>query len=231
MVDTGYVVKRSLSEQRLFLGTGPLLGHLDIELTERCNNACMHCYINLPADDEQAARRELTTEQWKDVLKQAAELGVLSVRLTGGEPLLRPDFAELYLYTRCLGLKVMLFTNARLITPELADLFARVPLLKKIEISVYGMHAESYDAVACRPGAYTEFCRGVELLMERQIPFVVKSALLPPNRAEMDEFEVWAATIPWMDRRPSYALFLEHRTRRDSPARNRLISQLRFSPI
>jgi radical SAM protein with 4Fe4S-binding SPASM domain len=59
---------------------------------------------------------------------------------------------------------------------------------------------------------------------------VVKSVLLPANRGEIDEFETWAATIPWMDRRPSYAVFLELRTRGDSPARNRLIRSLRFSP-
>ena len=107
-----------------------------------------------------AARRELTADQWQDILRQAADLGALSVRFTGGEPLLRPDFAEIYLFARRLGLKVMLFTNGRLITPELADLFARVPPLKKIEISVYGMRPESYDAVACAPGAFAEFRRG-----------------------------------------------------------------------
>jgi radical SAM protein with 4Fe4S-binding SPASM domain len=230
MDEQGYVVKRSLAQQRLFQGREPLLGHLDMELTERCNNACMHCYINLPAHDAQAKRRELTVDRWKDILRQAADLGALSVRFTGGEPLLRPDFAEIYLYARRLGMRVMLFTNARLITPELADLFARVPPLKEVEISVYGMHAESYDAVTCAPGAFVEFRRGVELLLERRIPFVVKSALLPPNRAEIDEFEAWAATIPWMDHNPSYAVFLDLRTRRDSLARNRLIAGLRFSP-
>ena len=150
--------------------------------------------------------------------------------MTGGEPLLRADFAELYLYARRLGLQVMLFTNGRLITPELADLLARVPPLKKVEISVYGMHPESYDAVACAPGAFAEFQRGVELLQERRIPFVVKSVLLPPNRAELDEFEAWTATIPWMEGSPSYAVFLDLRTRHDSPAKNRLIRSLRFSP-
>jgi radical SAM protein with 4Fe4S-binding SPASM domain len=127
-------------------------------------------------------------------------------------------------------MRVILFTNARQITPELADLFAKVPPLKKIEISVYGMQAESYDAVTCAPGAFVEFRRGVDLLNERRIPFVVKSVLLPPNRSEIDEFEAWAATNPWMDRPPSYAVFLELRTRRDSPAKNRLIRRLRFSP-
>lgn len=230
MVDTGYAVKRNIGQERFWKGNGPRLPHLDIELTERCNNACMHCYINLPAQDAQAAARELSTDQWKDILRQAADLGALYVRFTGGEPLLRADFAELYLFTRRLGLEVMLFTNARLITSELADLFARVPPRKKVEISVYGMRAESYDAVACVPGAFAEFRRGVALLQERQIPFVVKSVLLPPNRAEMEEFEAWADTLPGMDRDPSYAVFLELRTRRDSTSRNRLIRSLRFTP-
>jgi hypothetical protein len=75
----------------------PALPHLDVELTERCNNACLHCYINRPAADAAAQGRELTTAQWQDLFRQAADLGALSLRFTGGEPLLRPDFAELYL--------------------------------------------------------------------------------------------------------------------------------------
>jgi radical SAM protein with 4Fe4S-binding SPASM domain len=230
MSEQGYAVVRSLAQHPLFRGEGPLLGRLDIELTERCNNACLHCYINLPARDRRAAARELTVGQWQEILRQAADLGALWVRFTGGEPLLRSDFPEIYLSARRLGLKVVLFTNGRLITPELADLLARVPPLKKLEISVYGMRAESYDAVACAPGAYAEFRRGVDLLLERQIPFVVKSVLLPPNRAEIDEFEAWAAKIPWMEHDPNYAVHLDLRVRRDSPAKNRRISRLRFSP-
>jgi radical SAM protein with 4Fe4S-binding SPASM domain len=59
---------------------------------------------------------------------------------------------------------------------------------------------------------------------------VVKSVLLPPNKAEMDEFEAWAATIPGVDRQPGYSVFLELRARHDSPAKNQRIIQLRFSP-
>lgn len=230
MSDQGYVAVHSVAGYPLFGARGPLLSQLDLELTERCNNACQHCYINLPADDAQAARRELTTAQWRDVLRQAAELGALEVRFTGGEPLLRPDFAELYLAARRLGLRVVLFTNARLITPELADLFVRVPPLKKLEVSVYGMHAASYDAVAGARGAYAEFRRGVELLLERGVGFVVKSVLLPANRADAAEFEAWAATLPGMEGNPTYAGPLDLRTRRDSPAKNRRIKRLRSSP-
>ena len=88
------------------------LEQLDIELTERCNNDCIHCCINLPANDAEAQRRELTTQQIRDIFGQAAELGCLQVRITGGEPLLRDDFAELYLVARRLGLRVQLYTNA-----------------------------------------------------------------------------------------------------------------------
>lgn len=230
MGDSAYAVKRTVAEHKLFRNQAPLLGHLDVELTERCNNDCIHCYINRPADDEGAGQRELTTDQWKDILRQAADLGTMSVRFTGGEPLLRDDFVELYLFARRLGLKVTIFTNARLITPALADLLARVPPLRKLEVTVYGMRPASYDAIARVPGAFAEFRRGVDILLEKQIPFVVKSVLLPPNRGEIDELEAWAETIPWMDGAPPFFALLDLRSRRDSPAKNRLIRRLRFSP-
>ena len=149
MEDQGFVLRKSRQNSGLFKAKQPRLTHLDIELTERCNNACMHCYINLPAGDLGAKQRELTTEQWKNILQQASDLGALSVRFTGGEPLLREDFMEIYLFTRRLGMTVHLFTNARLITAEIADTFARIPLLKPIEISVYGMRRRHWPSCCC----------------------------------------------------------------------------------
>lgn len=230
MVDPGYTTNLNINQAVLWHNKKPQLSHLDIELTERCNNACIHCYINLSAQDHTAAMRELSADQWKDIIQQAANMGVLSIRFTGGEPLLRNDFIDIYLFTRRLGIQVILFTNARLITTQLADLFAKVPPRKKIEISSYGMYSSSYDSIARSSGAFVEFRHGVDLLLERGIPFVVKSVLLPPNKGEKDEFETWAASIPWMDRRPSYAAILELRTRRDSEVKNRMIRSLRLSP-
>lgn len=206
------------------------LGHLDIELTERCNNNCIHCCINLPAHDRKALACEMTTEQIKSILTEAAALGCLQVRFTGGEPLLRPDFEELYLFARRLGIKVLIFTNARLITPQLADLLARIPPLVFMEVTVYGMSKKSYEAVSRVRGSFAQFKRGVDLLLDRGIPFVVKSALLPPNKAEMEEFEAWAKTIPWMDKPPSYSMFFDLRNRRDDEKKNALIASLRLTP-
>jgi radical SAM protein with 4Fe4S-binding SPASM domain len=228
-VNQNFVVKKNINKVGIFRGKQPHLSHLDIELTERCNNACIHCYINLPEKDSLAKAKELTADAWKDILRQAADLGALSVRLTGGEPLLREDFAEIYLYARRLGMKVFLFTNGRLITPELADLFVKIPPLKPIEISVYGMHAKSYDAVARAPGAFDQFRRGMDLLTERQIPFVVKFVVLPPNRHELAAFDTWSASLPGM-KEPPHLYSFDLRTRRDSQIKNRIIRQCRFSP-
>ena len=230
MRNDSYVVKRRVGEARLWQDKRPLLGRLDMELTERCNLDCIHCYINQPANDREVKAREMSTEQVKAILTEATELGALTVRFTGGEPLLREDFEELYLFARRRGLKVLLFTNGTLITPELADLLARVPPLEKIEITVYGMSPESYEAVTGVRGAYKAAMRGMELLLERRVPFVVKGALLPPNEEEMEAFESWAATLPWMDRPPRYSMFFDLRARRDSAEKNEQVQGLRRTP-
>ena len=227
---TNYVEKVRSTEVVLWQKQKPLLGGLDIELTERCNNDCIHCCINLPIDDQAARKREMSTDRAKAILAEAAALGCLSVRFTGGEPLLREDFEELYRFARGQGMRVLLFTNARLVTSRLADLLARVPPGEPVEVTVYGMRPESYEAVSRVKGSYAEFRRGVDLLLERRVPFVVKGALLPPNRCEMAQFETWAATIPGMDQPPYYSMFFDLRGRRDSPAKNRQIAGLRPSP-
>jgi len=228
--DRGYVVTRSSAELGPLAKRSPLLRALTIELTERCNNDCIHCCINLPEDDLCARRRELALDEWQGILRQAADLGVLSLRITGGEPLLRDDFADVYLYARRLGMRVTLSTNARCITPKIADLLVRVPPLVGVEVSVYGMRRESYDGVTRRPGSYAGFQRGLALLAERSIRVLVRSSVLPQNRAELDDFEAWAATLPDMRNPPLLGWQYQLRSRRDSKARNRIIQRLRLSP-
>ena len=208
-----------------------LLGQLDIELTERCDNACIHCLINRPEHDADARAREMDSAFVKNILRQAAEMGCLAVRFTGGEPLLRDDFAELYVFARRLGMHVILFTNARRVTAELAQLLARIPPGRAVEVTVYGMHAESYDAAAASPGAFVEFRRGLELLRAYRVPFLVKQSVLPPNRAEIAEFEAFAASLQHRDATPpSYTMNFNLRARRDNPAKNRFIQTLRLTP-
>ena len=208
----------------------PLLRTFDIELTERCNNNCIHCCINLPEHDALARQRELTTSEWKNVLDQATALGALTVRFTGGEPLLHEDFEDLYLYARRLGLRVLLFTNARLITRSIARLFSRIPPLEKIEITVYGMKSESCTAVSRKKNAFGEFRQGIDWLLEYKIPFIIKGTVFPATIDEMEELIAWSSKIPWMDSLPTFPMFLDLRHRRDSSSKNKRIKKLRLTP-
>ena len=230
MESNSHVVKKSLDSASLWKDKGPLLSTLVMELTERCNNDCIHCYINLPEDDRAAKQKELSTEAIKEILSEAASLGCMEIGFSGGEPLLREDFEALYLFARKLGLKVNLCTNATLITPQLANLLARIPPLRPVEITLYGMKRKSYEAVTRNPGSFEAAWRGIHLLLDKEVKVLMRSCLLPPNKDERKDFEAWASTVPGMHKPPSYNFFFDLRHRRDSQARNRLIRQLRLSP-
>jgi radical SAM protein with 4Fe4S-binding SPASM domain len=226
MTGTAYVKKIRSGEARLWPSRKPALTRLDIELTERCNNDCVHCSVNRPAGDREARERERSAGSWKKLLDEAAALGCLVVRLTGGEPFLRNDFEEIYVHARRLGLRVMIFTNATLVTPRLARLLQDTPPLEAVEVSVYGMTKETYEEVTRTPGSFDAFRRGLGLLREHGVPFIVKGAVLPATRGEMDEFETWAAALPGAAGLPSFAMLFDLRSRRDG-RKNELIASLR----
>jgi radical SAM protein with 4Fe4S-binding SPASM domain len=225
-----YVAQLPETQWDLFVRKFARETRIDIELTERCNNNCIHCYINKPANDRECMRREMSTAQVKDILQQAADLGKVRLLITGGEPLLRKDFTEIYETARRLGLRVQLFTNGTLITPKLADLFARIPPLEKIEISVYGMSPESYEAVTRNPGSFRAFRRGVALLWERGVRFMLKMPVLAPNKHELQAFEEWCDSMPGTGTVKGFGALYKKRTRRDSDEKDLAIEGLRESP-
>ena len=76
----------------------------DLEITARCNHDCRHCYIVLPAGDRAAQEQELSVAEISDIAAQAVNLGAVWCLVTGGEPLLRSDFPEIYLALKRKGL-------------------------------------------------------------------------------------------------------------------------------
>lgn len=154
------------------------------ELTERCNLTCAHCYINQAAACASARKRELTTAQARLLLDQAAEAGCLFLVMTGGEPLVRPDFLDIYHHARRCGIIVSLFTNATLVTPRIADALADVRP-QVVDISLYGATAATYEAVTGVAGSYERFRRGTDLLLARGLRVTLKSVIMKANRHEL----------------------------------------------
>lgn len=157
---------------------------LTLEITIRCNNNCSHCYINTQASDASARQKELTLEQIKAIIDESVKLGVVWLTLTGGEPLLREDFSDIYMYAKKSGLLVSIFTNAAMVTPKHIELFKQYPP-RDIEITVYGVTQETYEKVTRTPGSYEAFMRGLNLLLDNGVNVRLKTTVMQSNIHEM----------------------------------------------
>lgn len=156
-----------------------------IDLTYRCNNVCNHCWLWLPANAPQQ-RQELTFDEIRRIADEARALGVREWDISGGEPMLRPDFPEIF---DCLTRQSRMYTlrtNGTLITPEIARLMKRHGAKW---ISVYGATGEVYDRITHNPGGFEQLMRGFALLKEAGVAFTVQ---LFPMR---DNWHQWPQMI------------------------------------
>lgn len=117
------------------------------ELTVRCNLHCKMCLFR--HDDSENAEimsKELTAEQWIDMAEQVADAGTVSLLITGGEPLLRPDFCEIWEGIYKNGFLITLYTNAVLVTDKVMKTLEKYPP-HKIGVTIYGSSSEIYEKV------------------------------------------------------------------------------------
>jgi radical SAM protein with 4Fe4S-binding SPASM domain len=198
----------------------------DLEVTARCNNDCRHCYINLPAGDRTAKGGELSVDEIMNIARQAVDMGAVWCLLTGGEPLLRTDFPEIYLGLKRLGLLVGVFTNACLITPAHVALFEKHPP-RDLEVTVYGATLTTYEGITRRPGSFEAFVRGLDLLVAGGLKVRLKAMALRSNIHEFDEISHFCR-----ERTKDYYRFdpLLHLRFDGDPARNEEIKSERLSP-
>lgn len=158
----------------------------DIAITARCNNNCRHCYINLPATDSRAKGKEPDLEKIKRIVDEAVSLGALWCLVSGGEPLLRDDFCDIYRYLKQKGLLISVFTNATLVTEQHVRLFKKYPP-RNIEVSVYGSTQETYERVTRTPGSFAAFENGLKLLLKSGLAVRLKAMALRSNVHEMPQ--------------------------------------------
>lgn len=170
----------------------PLMG--SIEVTERCNVHCVHCYINQSAGDQGICDQELSCDQLFKIIDQIVEEGCLWILFTGGEPFLRPDFPDIYLYAKRKGLLITLFTNGTLLTPMIVDLLAQYPPFS-IEISLYGFSLETYERVTGVTGSYAQCMRGINLLLQHDLPLKLKTVVMDANQHELGVMKVFAKKL------------------------------------
>ena len=144
-----------------------------IEVTPVCNFNCIHCYL----DDKRTKNDEMKSSQILTIIDILAEVGMLVLTFTGGEPLLRKDFKEIYLYAKRKGMQVELFTNGFLLDEELLQLFREYPPLE-IDISLYGSTDDKYEEVTGVKGAFTKVKNNIKRFKENGINIGLKSTIM-----------------------------------------------------
>ncbi|TAN60372.1 radical SAM protein [bacterium] len=204
----------------------------DLEITARCNNNCRHCYINLPQEDKAAQQRELSAGQINKIADEAVSLGAFWCLISGGEPLLRKDFFEIYLGLKKRGLLVSVFTNAGLITDKHIRLFKSYPP-RDIEVSVYGVTKETYERVSRKPGSFNHFIRGLNLLLDSGIRVRLKAMALRSNVGELPEIARFCRqkTKDYFRFDPFLHLRFDRDTRRNAEIKSERLSDQEITAI
>jgi radical SAM protein with 4Fe4S-binding SPASM domain len=183
-IDSGELFA-TLRRRRARRGALPISGSL--EMTSRCNWHCRHCYLRPPL----ASDAELDTLQFCALFDALAAREVLSILLTGGEPLLRRDFKDLYRHAKQCGFLITLFTNASLIDDGMADFLAEWSP-RRIEITLYGSTPATWDAVTSVAGSFAQAHAGIACLLKRNLPVAFKTMGLRANVDELTAMRRWA---------------------------------------
>ena len=147
---------------------------VQFDLTYRCNERCVHCYLD--HDDY----GELTAPEIMGVLDQLAEAGVFFLCFSGGEVLMRRDFFRILEYARSLLFGVKVKTNAFMIGKNEADRLCELSV-QSVQVSVYSHRPEVHDAITKLPGSLKRSLAGIALLRERGMKVVIANVLMRQN--------------------------------------------------
>ena len=155
----------------------------NFELTARCNFDCPMCYVHLKQEDIDAQGRELTAAQWIDIARQARDMGMIFVLLTGGEPFVRKDFFEIYHAMKEMGLMVSINSNGSMLSGEILRKLIEDPPFR-INVSLYGGSPETYCAM-CGRNAYDQVVENVAALRAAGIDVRLNVSITPYNRHDL----------------------------------------------
>jgi MoaA/NifB/PqqE/SkfB family radical SAM enzyme len=167
----------------------PLEGNLD--LTYRCINNCRHCWLRIPSDSPEE-ENELTFDEIKKIVDEARSMGCRSWNISGGEPMLRPDFTDIFGYITKKSVSYSLNTNGSLITPEIARLLKRKGTKM---VALYGATAEVHDHITRQPGSFEATMRGFAYLKEAGVGFIVQIIPMRDNYHQFNDMRNLAESL------------------------------------
>ncbi|MFA5146333.1 MAG: radical SAM protein [Candidatus Omnitrophota bacterium] len=157
---------------------------IQMELTYRCPLHCIHCYsdcYNNPGSED----KELSADGVKDMMDKLYDAGCLWLCLTGGDPLVRSDFPDIYEYARRKGFVVTVFTSLASLDDVVLKKFIDIPPFV-IEVTVNGATPETYERVSQVKGSFSRVMANMKKITDARLPLRIKAMVLRENMHEMD---------------------------------------------
>lgn len=154
------------------------------ELTPRCNFNCRMCYVHLPENEIKKHGTELTGAEWIRIAQEAKDAGTTWLCITGGEPLMHPEFETIWRELTQMGFFITLQTNASLLT-EYEKLFEECPP-RACKITLYGSNDQVYRDVCRVENGFTKADAGIRMLRQMKIPVELVSTVIQQNLDDVE---------------------------------------------
>lgn len=159
------------------------------ELTVRCNLHCKMClFRHDDSENQEIKSKELTASQWIQLAKDVAQAGTMSLLITGGEPMLRPDFCEIWEGIYKEGFFITLYTNATLLTPKIMETLRMYPP-HKIGVTLYGASPKTYETVCGNGNAFYKAIEGMKQLQTLPSKLEFRTTIIKDNYHEASAIE------------------------------------------
>lgn len=165
----------------------PRIHSCQIELTNRCNERCIHCYI-----PHELKNKILPTEVIFDVFEQLHEMGTLGLTLSGGEALTHPDICKILRKARELDFSINLLSNIVLLNDEIIECLKEInPSL--VQTSLYSMNPDEHDKITKLKGSQKKTLNAIERLIKEEIPVQISCPTMRTNFRSYKKVLEWAS--------------------------------------
>lgn len=171
-------VKDSTQEAMLdMINEHPHLMSLQFELTSKCNERCIHCYIPNEKKDHGI---DMPLPLFKKIIDQFYEMGGLQVSLSGGEIFMHKDIIEIIQYCRLKDMQITLLSNLLSLNSEHIEVI-KAANVAMVQASLYSMDEERHDSITKVKGSYVKTRQAIESLVKADIPVMISCPMMKIN--------------------------------------------------